>query len=72
MGRNLTKMKTSGKIKKVEKQKSRRSMANYRVVGDFDYIDRGLSTTEVLAKLRVLLRKAGLPDKNFELFAYRE
>ena len=67
----MTKMKTSGKIKKIEKQKSRRSMANYRISGFFDYIDRGVSTTQVIARLRETLRKVGLPDKNFEISADR-
>lgn len=64
----MTKIKTPVKIKK----KTKTQAADYRVTGCFDYIDRGVSTTQVIARLRETLRKVGLPDKNFEIEALRE
>ena len=66
MKKKLTKPKKSDIIKKT-KLKS----APYRVTGCFDYIDNGVSTTQVIARLREFLKKAGFPDKNFEIEANR-
>ena len=67
MPKNLTKIKTSAKLKR----KSKTQVADYRVTGIFDYIDKGVSTTQVISRLRETLRKVGLPDKNFEIEANR-